>query len=446
MIAHPRSNLRIVLMSATFNHQQYSSFFRGVPGCEYVDTIPIQTANSLDAHYDRVDTFYLDDISRMLRRSRHVHDENWNWSDYCVDMKDNATAEVSAEGKALTEEILDFMMALVTHLHNEEPRESIFLVFAPTYRHLEQIFNLLGVYDHFDLGVLHSSIDVEDCLKFMNSGSTFNRKRKILLASAIADSSVTIPNVACVIDTCRSLEMKWSRSKSNYETKTVWASQAIADQRKGRTGRTCSGKVFRLVYQNFYNNYMEQWEKPKLCLASCRDEVLSLLASKNKVMDPQNLLKKCLDPPSTQVVKDAIDYLKSVGACREVSEFYLCLLSSLCLCTYLSLIFVLAVISRKRKLILTAHGEMVSVLPFTVEEANTVVYGGKKGLLHEALALVAIKSARPMPILTSFGDDESNRLNLSRYFPDVEPKDQQSVAIANLAAYIFWYVHWGKMR
>jgi len=106
----------------------------------------------------------------------------------------------------------------------------------------------------------------------------------------------------------------------------------------------------------------------------------------------------------------------------------------------------LAVISRKRKLILTAHGEMVSVLPFTVEEANTVVYGGKKGFLHEALTLVAIKSARPMPILTSFGDDESNRLNLSRYFPDVEPKDQQSVAIANLAAYIFWYVHWGKMR
>ena len=89
---------------------------------------------------------------------------------------------------------------------------------------------------------------------------------------------------------------------------------------------------------------------------------------------------------------------------------------------------------------------MISALPFTVEEAGTVVYGAKQGFLHEALALMAITSARPQPIVTAFGADESNTFNLSRYFPEVDVKDPKSVVIAHLAAYIFWYIHWNRIR
>ena len=89
---------------------------------------------------------------------------------------------------------------------------------------------------------------------------------------------------------------------------------------------------------------------------------------------------------------------------------------------------------------------MLSALPFTVEESGIVVYGAKQGLLHEALALMAITSAKPQPIVTAFGDDNANRLNLSRYFTDVDPKDPKSVAIAHLAAYIFYYIHWNRIR
>ena len=70
--------------------------------------------------------------------------------------------------------------------------------------------------------------------------------------------------------------------------------------------------MFRLVYQSFYNNDMEEWEQPQLRLSSCRDEVMS---------DPKALLKKCIDPPPEAHVTDAIEYLMKVGACREASEF-----------------------------------------------------------------------------------------------------------------------------
>ncbi|KAL7543042.1 hypothetical protein ACHAXR_012343 [Thalassiosira sp. AJA248-18] len=426
MVHHPMSKLRLVLMSATFNHSLYSSFFRGVPGCEYVDTITLQTAESIDAFYSKVQTYYLEDISRMLARSKCVSRENF--MNYLLDMKDDPMGELSGtdDGKALSYDLLTCIMSLVNHLHEQESPDAIFLVFAPTYRHLEQIFNILDVFEPYDLGVLHSTVDIEDCLESMQAAESRGwngRKRKVLLASAIADSSVTIPNVACVIDTCRALEVTWSSKRSKYNAATVWASQAICDQRRGRTGRTCSGKVFRLVYQSFYNNSMEQWEQPKLCLASCRDEVLSLLSSNNKVMsDPKSLLKKCIDPPPTVHVTDAIEYLKGINACREV------------------------IVARKRRLILTDHGALMSALPFTVEEAGTIIYGAKNGLLHEALALVSIKSARPQPIVNAFGNDEDNRLNLSRYFPLADPKNPQSAAIAHLAAYIFWYMNWNAIR
>lgn len=89
---------------------------------------------------------------------------------------------------------------------------------------------------------------------------------------------------------------------------------------------------------------------------------------------------------------------------------------------------------------------MIASLPFTVEDANSIIYGARAGLLHEALALVAIKSTRPQPIVNAFGNDDSNRLNLSRYFPLVDPKDPSSVAVAHLAAYIYCYMNWNSIR
>ena len=130
MAAHPRCDLKLVLMSATFNHSQYTSFFRGVPGCDYVDTITIQTANSIDAFYSRVTTYYLDDITKILNRSSVSKQDDY--LDYCLEMRNDPWEELSGadEGKALTYHLL----TLVNHLHHEEPKSSIFLVFAPTYR------------------------------------------------------------------------------------------------------------------------------------------------------------------------------------------------------------------------------------------------------------------------------------------------------------------------
>jgi HrpA-like helicases len=368
--------------------------------------------------------------------------------DYFKAMKDDPRKELNSDGRnSLSQELLNLIMLMVFILDEIEDPGRIFLIFAPTYRHLEQLYKTLMdsndsttrnlVSNMFDISVLHSSIDIEYCLQSIQgsssttdskSGKTTDKKmaRKVFLASAIADSSLTIPGVSCVIDTCRALEVRWNPDRSAYDPISVWASQEICDQRRGRTGRTCAGKVFRLVHGQFYNNYLVKWEKPQLTLASCRDEILLLASSRNKVMsDPQGILEKCMDAPHSGIVTKAITYLKDIGACKEQTS------------------------SRgggKSMVVPTEHGRLISTLPFTVEEASIVVYGAKNGLLHEALALIAVKTVRPQPIVLEFGENNYNETNLRKYFQNVDVKNPMSVAIAHFAAYIYWRVKWTEIH
>jgi ATP-dependent RNA helicase TDRD9 len=307
--AHPNKNIRIILMSATFDHGRYRQYFSDVPGCDRIETITLETASSFETFYARVETHYFEKIILMLPDCE-IHQSLQR------SMRLDPDSEMRGRdgGKTLSISMLLLIRSLVAHLHTKEPIQGSFVIFAPTYRHLEQIYDmLLESGKGFKLGVLHSSVDMEYCLRSMKQSTSDAKHRKILLASAIADSSVTIPGVTCIIDLCRALQVKWDPSLKAYVPKTVWASKSICDQRKGRTGRTCPGRVFRLVPQGFYISRLENWEVPQLALSSCRDEALKLMCA-GSLSDPSELLERCLDPPPKNVVLDALLFLESVGA------------------------------------------------------------------------------------------------------------------------------------
>jgi HrpA-like RNA helicase len=54
MILHPHEPMRLVLMSATFDHARYKTYFANVPGCQVVNTVTLETAESFTAHYNNV--------------------------------------------------------------------------------------------------------------------------------------------------------------------------------------------------------------------------------------------------------------------------------------------------------------------------------------------------------------------------------------------------------
>lgn len=63
-----------------------------------------------------------------------------------------------------------------------------------------------------------------------------------------------------------------------------------ADQRKGRTGRTCDGHVYRLVTGSFFNQ-LEEYEPPAILRLSLRQQVLLLCCAESKAInDPKGSL------------------------------------------------------------------------------------------------------------------------------------------------------------
>ena len=424
MRAHPTAPIRLVLMSATFDHARYASYFADVPGCETIESITLETASSFTAMYDRVRIHYIEDTIPLLPdKQDHVQ--------LLRTMRSNPDADLAGidAGKSLSNPMLRLIKSLLLWLDVNESEEGIFLVFVPTYRHLEQIFDVMrycgGVRSPtFSLGVLHSSVDVDECIREMKGKHLqFGGKRKLLLASAIADSSVTIPGVTAVIDLCRGLEVKWDNARKNPIARTCWASQSVCDQRKGRTGRTCPGTVFRLVHRGHFVN-LQRYETPALTLSSCRNEVLSLLCSTNKVMNerPSGLLSRCLDAPTPPVVSSSMEYLVQIGAARLEGK------------------------GKKRKLLPSNTGELLAALPFAVADSNVILAGSQLGLLHEILAFKAICSHKPAPIVHHFGNTARNETTLQSFYPDVDVQDPNSVAMANLSAYIFWDTHWSARR
>ena len=87
---------------------------------------------------------------------------------------------------------------------------------------------------------------------------------KIILATNIAESSITVPDVQYVVDFCLQKEVCINTMSSLSRLGLVWASQASADQRKGRTGRVCNGFCFRLVPEHFFFQKMPKFATPEL--------------------------------------------------------------------------------------------------------------------------------------------------------------------------------------
>ena len=128
---------------------------------------------------------------------------------------------------------------------------------------------------------------------------------RVVLASAVAESSITIKKVAHVVDSCRSCEIHWDPTSALSSPHIVKTSKAQAEQRAGRTGRTNDGTVWQLVAPSSYHSFAA-FEVASMQLQLMRKEVLLLTCATSKVLtDARKVLQGCLDPPESKAVEQA---------------------------------------------------------------------------------------------------------------------------------------------
>ena len=140
--------------------------------------------------------------------------------------------------------------------------------------------------------------------------------RKIIVSTNVAETSVTIPDVTVVIDTCLAKEVGYDAEKRVSRLKVQWISKASAKQRAGRAGRVQCGVCFRAVTTDHWDR-LADFTAPEITRTPLESLCLSVLSLMGNAASLQKHLQECLTRPSAAQVEAAVITLRDVGAIDE---------------------------------------------------------------------------------------------------------------------------------
>ena len=136
--------------------------------------------------------------------------------------------------------------------------------------------------------------------------------RKVVLATNVAETSVTIDDVRYVIDTGRHKEMRYDAARGLSRLEEDWCSGASGRQRRGRAGRTAPGAAFRLFSRGTAARMLPQ-DAPEMLRVP-----LEALCLRVKAMLPTeglaSVLSRAITPPQAASVTSALSQLRSLRA------------------------------------------------------------------------------------------------------------------------------------
>ncbi|KAJ7942755.1 putative ATP-dependent RNA helicase [Quillaja saponaria] len=142
-------------------------------------------------------------------------------------------------------------------------------------------------------------------------------KRKIALATNIAESSITIDDVVYVIDCGKAKETSYDALNKLACLLPSWISKASAHQRRGRAGRVQPGVCYRL-YPKVIHDAMLQYQLPEILRTPLQELCLHIKSLQLGTVG--SFLAKALQPPDPLAVQNAMELLKTVGALDDKEE------------------------------------------------------------------------------------------------------------------------------
>lgn len=213
--------------------------------------------------------------------------------------------------------------------------------------------------------------------------------RRIVLATAIAETSLTIPGVRVVVDAGRARRARFDPASGMSRLVTERASRAEADQRRGRAGRVAPGVCYRL-WSRAEEGAMPAFAPPEIVSADLTGLALELAVWGS---EPADLAFLTQPPPPA--LAEARALLAGLGALDDVGR-------------------------------ITAHGRALAVMPLHPRLAHMLAVAGP-----QAAPLAALLSARDP--LRQAGTDAAARLRLAERAPEAAPIRAEAVRLARRA-------------
>ena len=205
------------------------------------------------------------------------------------------------------------------------------LVFLPGWFEISQLKDLLAGDPLFGdarrclVLPLHSGVPVAEQRRVFQrppEGVT-----KVVLATNIAETSLTIDDVAYVVDSGRAKEKGYDPHMKVSVLRSGWISRASAKQRRGRAGRTRRGMCWHLFSKTRHDDALEAFRASELLRTPLEELVLQAkllgLAPGAGPEDPLSaygFLASALSPPHPLAVANAVELLVTLGAIGQGDE------------------------------------------------------------------------------------------------------------------------------
>jgi ATP-dependent helicase HrpB len=207
-----------------------------------------------------------------------------------------------------------------------------------------------------DVFVLHGTLDFDAQDRAIAPAPA--GRRKVVLATSIAETSLTIEGVRVVIDSGLARVPRYEPDVGLTRLETVRVSRAAADQRRGRAGRIEPGVCYRL-WDEPQTAALEPYAQPEILAADLSSLVLDL--AQWGVADPAKLL--FLDPPPVPSLNEARTLLTDLGAIDRAGR-------------------------------ITPEGKLLNRLPLPPRLARMVVGAGRVGAGGVAAEIAAVLTER----------------------------------------------------
>jgi ATP-dependent RNA helicase DHX57 len=417
-----RPDVKVVLMSATMDAAAFAKYFeasavkgggggKGVPVIEVpgfvhpVEEVYLEQVLEMTGYIpklrdsrgrDRTGGKTPTTAPVIAKKSGIVHSEAYN-----EDENDDEIRDLSQSNASLPENDspsgldlrcwkthgLDYglVASLVHHVSSSSgphgSDDGSVLVFMPGSVEIRKLHNEIERYGrtgHMQILHLHGSLTADE------QQLVFKRpppgKRKIVLATNVAETSITIDDVTVVIDTFRVKENTFDALNRMSKLQETWTSVAASKQRRGRAGRVRPGTCYRLIPRAMLDTLAKQ-TTPEIMRTPLESLCLQAkLLRMGKIVD---FMSSLLDPPPQRSLQSALRNLVDIGALQlvrgeDASDYEL-----------------------------TPLGYHVALLPLDVGLAKALIFGAMLRCVDPVLTVVAALSDRSpfRPVIPSMMDE-----------------------------------------
>jgi ATP-dependent helicase HrpA len=347
-----RPDLKVIVTSATIDAERFSNHFNGAPVIEVSGrTYPVEVRYRalgnkttmvavevpIDDGLDDIDRFAQDLMG--VKRKPPRTETRW--------------LEEDDEEEAMEDAIVDTAEDLLRQGDGD------ILVFLPGEREIRDTADHLRKYQgrspklkSIEILPLFARLSIEDQQKiFRTSG-----QRRIVLATNVAETSLTVPGIKYVIDTGLARVNRYSPRAKVEQLQIEKISQAAAKQRAGRCGRVSNGICVRLYSEQDFND-RPPFTDPEIIRSSLASVILRM--ADLRLGDVAEF--PFIESPSSRLISDGYQLLQELGAVTEQRE-------------------------------ITELGRHMARLPLDPRVARMILAAKREGCLREILIIASVLS------------------------------------------------------